>query len=223
MNNLFDKNKWGRSDSLGVYTASEQNPINANLNLNKVYIIATGDSYSASELTTFCLKSYMSVVHIGEKTGGKYVASWTIHPYNENLGVPIYDSTSIKTSDKNILKNWAMQPIVAKYGNKNGVDFSNPGYLAPDYNLTEGGNNLLNWKQIGDTTDTYLAQAIWLIKGNSGIKPSSVAPINKSKAFIREKSKELENRNDFRKEAVILDKRRFTKEQMQKIKTVLKY
>lgn len=211
LNNLFDDNGWSRKDSLGSYDKSkEQNPLNANLNLNKVYIIATKDSYSASELTAFCLKPFMNVVHIGENTGGKYVASFTIHPYNEDYGVPIYDEKSIKkASDKNILKNWALQPIVARYTNKNGVDFSNPGYLAPDYNLNEGSGHVTNWTQIGDTTDTYLAQAIWLIKGNTGIKPTSAFPLRAKTVF--ENSKELPNVKDLRKSSVIIDKQQLSK------------
>ncbi|MDR2840035.1 MAG: hypothetical protein LBV75_02040, partial [Paludibacter sp.] len=40
-----------RSYQLGTYETRFQNPLTANLNLNKVYIIATEGSYSASELT----------------------------------------------------------------------------------------------------------------------------------------------------------------------------
>ena len=55
-----------RSVSLG-YTGTAPNPLTANLNLNKVYVIATSGSVFASELTTFCLRPYMNVIHIGEK------------------------------------------------------------------------------------------------------------------------------------------------------------
>ncbi|HMM17413.1 MAG TPA: PDZ domain-containing protein, partial [Petrimonas sp.] len=78
VNGIFDKNKWDRRDYLGDYNnAKYQDPLNANLNLNKVYVIATGSSASASELITFCLEPFMQVEHIGEKTAGKYTASWT--------------------------------------------------------------------------------------------------------------------------------------------------
>lgn len=176
------KGSYDRTDFFGEYdSSSERNPLNANLDLSKVYIIATGDSYSASELTTFCLKSYMNVVHIGDTTGGKYLASWTIHPYSEQYGVPIYDSTKLSVSQINTFKKWAMQPIVAKYTNKDGIDFSNPGFLVPNYVLKEGGGVFSQWKPIGDTRDTYLAQAIYLITGNQTYKPVNLAYVKGEK------------------------------------------
>ncbi|MCW1735000.1 S41 family peptidase [Anaerorudis cellulosivorans] len=56
INAFFDEEGISRSDSLGVYREEvESNPLDANLNLNNVYILATNFTYSASELTTFCL------------------------------------------------------------------------------------------------------------------------------------------------------------------------
>ena len=31
----------------------------------------------------------MNVVHIGGNTGGKYTASWTIHPYDDEIGADL--------------------------------------------------------------------------------------------------------------------------------------
>lgn len=176
-----DKYKYDRKDYLGVYSSpKDQNPLNANLNLNKVYIIATGNSYSASELTTFCLEPYMDVVHIGGNTGGKYTASWTIHGYDsfeDNEGnsraIPLYDETKLTSTEKIQLKNWAMQPIVAMYANKNGDSFDNPGYLKPDPDceMNEGFGLLSNWTPLGDTKDVFLGQALYLISGDENYKP----------------------------------------------------
>ena len=198
LNQTFDKEKQSRTDSLGVYGAKEKDPLGANLNLNKVYIIATGDSYSASELTTFCLKPYMEVVHIGENSGGKYTASWTIQPYN------VYSETSLTTAEKTKLGNWAMQPIVAKYTNKNGADFSSPGYLVPDYPLEEGFGYISNWTAIGDPADVYLGQALYLITGDVSYKPVQKTSLSRVKA-IPETSVTLRNPRDVRREAVILN------------------
>lgn len=176
-----DKYKYDRKDYLGVYNSvKDQNPLNANLNLNKVYIIATGNSYSASELTTFCLEPYMDVVHIGGNTGGKYTASWTIHGYDsfeDNEGnsraIPLYDETKLTSTEKIQLKNWAMQPIVAMYANKKGDSFDNPGYLKPDPDceMNEGFGLLSNWTPLGDTKDVFLGQALYLISGDENYKP----------------------------------------------------
>ncbi len=172
INKLFDDNKWDRKDYLGDYNDKKySNPLNANLDLKKVYIIATSGSYSASELTTFCLKPYMEVIHIGTKTGGKYTASWTIHAFDKEKGIPIYGTDDITEAQKTELKNWAMQPIVAVYSNKNEETFINPGYLQPNYEFVEGFGSIANWTQIGDTKDVLLGEALYLITQDSNYKP----------------------------------------------------
>ena len=153
------------------------NPLEANLNLDKVYIIATGNSASASELTTFCSRAIMgesNVTHIGGKTSGKYTGSWTIHPYSKYGGrtVPLYVEEKLSTKQKDNFRNWAMQPIVAVYTDKNGKDFINPGYLEPDYTLNEGFGYIDYWKPIGDTEDVFLGQALYLITGDESYKPA---------------------------------------------------
>ena len=155
----------GIVDSLGVVGGIT--PLGANLNLNKVYIIATDDSYSAAELLTFCLRPYMQVVHIGSNTGGKFTASFTIHAYNDYEGTinTVYRSSSLSSADKNTLKNWAMQPIIAKYVDGTGKDFQNPGYLVPDIPVTSIENQPSAWKPIGSTDDYLLAKAITEITG----------------------------------------------------------
>ncbi|VBB48345.1 conserved exported hypothetical protein [uncultured Paludibacter sp.] len=221
INNYFDQHNWSRKDSLGTYQDGEENPLNANLNLNKVYIIATSDSYSASELTTFCLKPYMDVVHIGGNTGGKYTASWTIHAYDTSIGNAVYDENELTLSEKATLKDWAMQPIVAKYTNKDGNDFSSPGYLTPAYSLKEGGGYISNWTQIGDTKDTYLGQAIYLITEDETYKPAAQVPVNKIKA---EKGYEvkLANPMDMKKSSVILNNVKINPQELQKIMRIKK-
>ena len=52
---------------------------NSSLNLNRVYIIATQSSASASELVINCLDPYIDVIHIGTNTYGKYQASVTLY------------------------------------------------------------------------------------------------------------------------------------------------
>ena len=177
LNNLFDENKWSRDTKLGVYREKDEpNPLVANLDLDKIYIITTGRSASASELTTFCSRAIMgesNVVHIGEATSGKYTASWTLHPYNsfDKKAQPIYKEEKLSAQQKEVFKNWAMQPIVAVYKDKDGKDFINPGYLEPDYMLEEGFGYLNLWKPLGDTKDVFLGQALYLITGDETYKP----------------------------------------------------
>ncbi|MDD4247417.1 MAG: S41 family peptidase [Dysgonamonadaceae bacterium] len=176
-----------RNTTLGTYQENDEydkegkllrkaapNPLAANLNLNKVYIIATEGSASASELTTFCSRPIMgesNVIHIGGRTSGKYTGSWTIHPYDRDIGQPIYDESKLSVKDKKTFENWAMQPIVAIYTDKNGKNFINPGYLEPDFPLKEGFGYIDYWKPLGDTEDVLLGQALYLITGDESYKP----------------------------------------------------
>ncbi len=177
VNKLFDTRNWQRSDKLGEYNErDEQNPLNVNLNLQKVYIIATSDSFSASELTTFCLKPYMEVVQIGNKTGGKYTASWTLTPFEKNRTINIYDKKkNFTAAEKKDLENWGMQPIVAIYTDKNGQTFMETDGLIPEPENTfkEGFGALAKWTPLGDTKDVFLGQALYLITGDATYKPKA--------------------------------------------------
>ncbi len=185
LNEYFDKRGGRDAAKLGEYREKDEqagdilykaapNPLTANLNLNKVYVIATGNSASASELTTFCSRAILgesNVIHIGEKTYGKYTASRTLHPYDENLGIPIYEESKLSSEQKNTLKNWAMQPIIAIFSDKNEQNFINPGYLEPNYSLREGFGYIDYWKPLGDPGDVFLGQALYLITGDESYKP----------------------------------------------------
>lgn len=214
LNTYFDRKGWSRADSLGVYDDTEPNPLNANLNLNKVYIIATSSSYSASELTTFCLKPFMNVVHIGEKTGGKFTASWTIHAYNDfnNKAVTIYDEKDLSSQEKTQLQNWGMQPIVAKYTDKDNKSFDNQGYLAPDYAMDSEEYNPETWVPIGDTKDYLLAKAISLITGQTLSATRSLPAKQMIDANL------FSPKDEVTKESVNLDNVRLTPEDVKEIR-----
>ena len=197
LNKLYDKNNRSRNTKLGNYqkedvldeegkiiSKSAPNPLGANLDLDKIYVIATDKSASASELTTFCSRAIMgesNVIHIGGQTSGKYTASWTIHPYDSKYGQPIYKEEKLSAKQKNIFKNWAMQPIVAIYKDKDGKDFINPGYLEPDYPLEEGFGFLNLWKPLGDTQDVFLGKALYLITGLEKYRPIEPTPTRSDK------------------------------------------
>src|SRR5690606_12480752 len=104
----------------------------SNLNLPRVYIIATNHSASASELVINNLRPFLSdanVVHIGETTVGK----------NEGA-IPIVDEREPRQI------KWGIQPIIAKLANKDGFgDY--PNGLDPQYELNEW--DYLPWAPIG--------------------------------------------------------------------------
>ncbi len=100
------------------------------LHLNKVYILTTKSTASASELVINCLKPYINVVQIGDVTTGKNVGSITL-----------YDSPTFGKSDVNPSHKYAMQPIVLKIVNKNNIGDYTAGIM-PTTLLPENFNNL---------------------------------------------------------------------------------
>ncbi len=122
------------------------------LNLNKVYILTTSRSASASELVINSLNPYIDVVQIGATTSGKYQASTTL-----------YDSPNFRRSGANPNHTYAMQPLIFKSSNVDGVtDFFNG--LSPDSAnvLNESINDL---GTLGDVNEPLLAAAIAKILG----------------------------------------------------------
>ena len=115
------------------------------LNLNKVYVITTGSTASASELVINCLKPYIEVVQIGTTTVGKNVGS-----------VTLYDSPNFSSKGRSGSHRYAMQPIVLKVINKDGFgDYT--GGLDPTIRLEEDYGNL---GVLGDPAEPLYAAAL---------------------------------------------------------------
>ncbi|MNK06543.1 putative CtpA-like serine protease [compost metagenome] len=127
-------------------------PIN-HLNLNRVYILATGSTASASELVINCLRPYINVKVIGETTVGKNVGS-----------VTLYDSPNFSKEGRDGSHRYAMQPIVLRTVNKNGFGEYSAG-IDPDIIHEE---NIGNLGIIGSIDEPLLADAIAQITGTGG-------------------------------------------------------
>ena len=123
------------------------------LNLDRVFILTSARTASASELLINGLDPYIDVIHIGDFTVGKNQGSITVYDY-------INDSR-----DKNPNHMYAMQPIVLKIGNVAGyTDF--PNGLEPDIFIKE---SLLNPGVLGDIEEPLLKIAIDQIFGNASL------------------------------------------------------
>lgn len=134
------------------------------LNLNKVYVLTSSGSASASELTIQGLKAYIEVVTIGSETYGKFVGSITLYDS------PTSDFTNVNS--RNTSHTWAMQPITFSYFNGKRQENPITGGIKPDYSLAPA-NNFGKLKEFGDVSaDMALAKALELITG---------APVNKMK------------------------------------------
>lgn len=118
------------------------NTLENNLNLKRIYILTGENTASASELTISGLSSYMPVITIGEKTNGKYVGSVTYVP------------------DDKELSNWAVHPIVFSY--LNARNESVKGGISPTYPMSETPEKM---KALGDPAEPMLKAALDLIAG----------------------------------------------------------
>ena len=117
------------------------------LQLNKLYVIVSGSTASASELVIQGLNPYIDVVLIGTKTVGKSVAS-----------VTLYDSDNYRREGANPNHMYAIQPIVLEIKNKLGQN--NHTGLLP--NILQG-ENFADLGELGNENETLFASAIDVI------------------------------------------------------------
>lgn len=138
------------------FTSSIGNTTINSLNLNRVYILTTGATASASELVINGLKPYANVIQIGTKTIGKNVGSITL-----------YDSPTFNKKDANPRHKYAMQPIVIKTINKDGFGEYQDG-LIPNVEQPENPGNL---GVLGNENEPLLNTALGVINGNARFIP----------------------------------------------------
>jgi len=154
------------------FTNNDEGASLNSLNLNKVYILTTGSSASASELVINSLNPYIDVVHIGTTTAGKYQAS-----------VTIYDSENLRREGANPNHTYAMQPLVLKSLNAVGnTDYSDG--LVPTTILPEDIGAL---GVLGNASEPLLEAALADISGAGRTAYSILEPVKlvgDSKDFV---------------------------------------
>ena len=141
-------------DALKDYFASVVTsgvPLNT-LNLDRVYILTTRSSASASELVINGLNPYIDVVTIGSTTRGKNEFSLTLVD-NRDEAYVYRPGTEGGINSEN---SWAIQPLLGRMKNANGV-FGDPNGFTPDVELQEDLNNL---GILGDPNEPLLARAL---------------------------------------------------------------
>lgn len=132
------------------------------LNLDKVYVLTTNRTASASELIINSLSSYIDVVQIGGRTTGKTQASITL-----------YDSPDFNRKNANPKHTYALQPLVAVSVNKEDKAVPSNGLLSEieRFQMKEAVDFL---GVLGDVNEPFLAQAIVDITGSARPSPSSI-------------------------------------------------
>lgn len=155
---LFLKEIWNeelldyfKSRGEDVNTYFNLNALSYNMDLDRIFILTTPNTASASEATIVGMTPYMDVIKIGTATHGKYCGALLLHSLDKNGKVE---------SD---ISNWAMSLVGYKFANKNNfTDFS--AGIAPDYQVDD---NLFATYPFGDKNDPHLAKALEIITGVS--------------------------------------------------------
>lgn len=139
-----DKNTF-RNHSYKFDSSILKDGINIGLASGRIFVLVSSETASASELVINCLKPYMDVVLIGEKTEGK------------NVGSVSY------TDDK---YPWHLQPIVCKIYNANSESEYGKVGFTPKYVYNEAAQaNLNQFLAFGNPSELLLGKALSIIDG----------------------------------------------------------
>jgi carboxyl-terminal processing protease len=136
---VFDSKWLNESNNLGT--------------LNRVYVLTSKGSASASELVINNLKPFMDVILVGDNTYGKSVGSVTL-------------------SDEKKRWTWGMQPIVLRTVNALGkADYGSKDGFTPDVRVKD---DIIPYKPFGSKDETLLAAALAHMTGGVVAKGARV-------------------------------------------------
>ena len=111
----------------------------ANIGLEKLYVLVSGSTASASESLVTCLSPYMEVELIGKQTHGKYcggiiksAADW-YEFYREELTEQEIDVDEALSC----IGDWGIYVMVSRYADKNGLTPCMPDGFVPDIEVED--------------------------------------------------------------------------------------
>ena len=152
----IDRTDWMKD--LFVSEMDDKTVINS-LNLNRVYIITSSNSASASEMLINGLSPFINVIQLGEATYGKNVGGLAV----------VYDYIDNTNRTINPDHSYAISPITFRVANSEGFsDYANGLKPSDGFELTE---DVLNMGVLGDSNEPLLALALNDIIGNSARLP----------------------------------------------------
>jgi C-terminal processing protease CtpA/Prc len=132
--------------------------------LNRVFILTSNGTASASELVINNLKPFMDVILVGEHTYGKNVGSFTL------------------TDSKNRW-SYGLQPITFKIANSlNESNYGTKDGFLPNVNVVD---NVLPFKQLGDPYETVLYKALFQISPVAFVPFGAQGIANETKATLQ--------------------------------------
>ncbi|NBA88215.1 peptidase S41 [Emticicia sp. CRIBPO] len=186
-NLLMNKQEWNTTmtkayvDKYGpeVFETKFRNEANNLGTLNRVYILTSSGTASASELVINNLKPFMDVILIGGNTYGKNVGSITI-------------------SDSKKRWKWGMQPIVLKTVNAKGEsNYGTKDGFTPDFKVSD---NVIPFKPFGDVNETFLKVAVEQITGQPVVASANARKVADKQVQLLSNSFPLDNPRADRKE-----------------------
>lgn len=146
---VYNEDQQAANRNFNFVNNFDGNSINS-LNLDRVYVLTSRSSASASELVINSLKEYITVIQVGENTVGKTQASITL-----------FDSPNLSPNNINPNHTYAIQPLVANSINANNDPVPTEG-LPADIEYTEVARD---YGILGDVNEPLLAAALLDIQG----------------------------------------------------------
>ena len=129
----------------------------ANIGLKKIYALVTDASASASESLIGCLKPYIDIEVIGQKTLGKFCSGiiYSSNDWYEDVKdqLPSSDyNNGLKYAD-----NWGIYVMIGRYADKNGETLCMPDGIEPGTMVED---NPMDGRQLGDPEESMLGIAL---------------------------------------------------------------
>lgn len=148
----------------------EYSTAGANLNLDKLYVLTSGSTASASECLITCLTPYIPIVLIGKKTYGKYCSGIIYSADDWYDDVKSQLSSTQYTEGKQYSANWGIYVMIGRFADKYGKTGCMPNGFKPDHEVDD---NPQDGYQLGDPKETMLAAALKLIGGSKAAAASA--------------------------------------------------
>ena len=149
----------------------------ANIGLEKIYALVSGDTASAAESILVGLGPYLDIEIIGTQTYGKYCGGIM---YGACEWYEDYRKYIPETDYENGIKyctNWGIYLMISRYADCNGNTPCMPSGFVPDFEVSD---NPVEAIPLGDPSEKMLSVALqhagYVSTASTAVKPSSAAP-----------------------------------------------
>lgn len=175
-NDLLTEN-WGKSET---YFATEFSAVSGgktykfstsgcNIGLEKLYVLTTNSSASASESLITGLRAFMPVDIIGDRTSGKYCAGvvMSAEEWYEDTREPL-EKEDIDVDDAlNYCGDWGIYVMISRYADRYGSTPGMPDGFTPDISVTDTPEDGI---ALGDPSEALLHAALAIAGYNAPAK-----------------------------------------------------